>query len=123
MIENKILDAYLAIFIFIAIAVLISLIILILPRLLAKFKPGRSKLSSYECGFDPISDSHNKFDIKFYLIAILFIIFDLEVAFLIPWAVRFKHLSSLSFWSMMFFILILAIGFVYEWKKEALELG
>jgi NADH-quinone oxidoreductase subunit A len=123
MIENKILYSYVPIFIFITIATLISLIILVLPRLLANFKPQKAKLSSYECGFDPITESNTKFDIKFYLIAILFIIFDLEVAFLIPWAVRFKNIGTVGFWSMMFFIFILLIGFIYEWKKGALELN
>ena len=110
------------IFTVISFAVFLSLVVIVLPKFFANFKPQKSKLSSYECGFEPFGDSHKKFDVRFYLIAILFIIFDLEIAFLIPWAVRFKHVEALSFWSMMFFIFILIIGFIYEWKKGALEL-
>jgi NADH-quinone oxidoreductase subunit A len=121
--EEKIFGDYSRILIFIIVAISLSIIILMLPRLFTKPKPQKAKLSSYECGFEPLSSSGNKFDIKFYLIAILFIIFDLEVAFLIPWAVRFKKLTNLGFWSMIFFIFILAIGFIYEWKKGALELN
>ncbi len=115
-------EDFLGIFVFILVAVTLSLIILVLPKLFAKSRPQKAKLSSYECGFEPFDEPRNKFDVKFYLIAILFIIFDLEVAFLIPWAVRFKYLSNAAFWSMMFFVFILAIGFIYEWKKGALEL-
>jgi NADH-quinone oxidoreductase subunit A len=119
--ETNFLTNYSRIFIFVIVAIILSVIILLLPRFFAKFKPQKAKLSSYECGFEPLSESGNKFDVRFYLIAILFIIFDLEVAFLIPWAVYFKKLSSLGFCSMLLFIFILAIGFIYEWKKGALE--
>jgi NADH-quinone oxidoreductase subunit A len=119
---TQFLEGYLAIFIFIAIALVMSLVIIILPQFLAKAKPQRAKLSAYECGFEPIEEGLQKFDIRFYLIAILFIIFDLEVAFLIPWAVTFKKLTALSFWSMMAFILVLTIGFIYEWQTKALDL-
>jgi NADH-quinone oxidoreductase subunit A len=122
MLADEFLSKYLMIFTVISFAVILSLLVIVLPRFLANFKPQKSKLSSYECGFEPFEDSHKKFDVKFYVVAILFIIFDLEIAFLIPWAHRFKHIGALSFWSMMFFIFILIIGFVYEWKKGALEL-
>ena len=122
MLSEQFLKEYSMIFTVISFAVLLSLIVIILPKFFANFKPQKSKLSSYECGFEPFEDSHKKFDVRFYVIAILFIIFDLEIAFLIPWAVRFKYIGTLSFWSMMFFIFILIIGFIYEWKKGALEL-
>ncbi len=84
-------------------------------------RPDAEKLSAYECGFEAFGDARNKFDVRFYLVAILFIIFDLEVAFLFPWAVSFSGLGMLGFWSMMVFLALLTIGFVYEWKKGALE--
>ena len=122
MIPDIFFNNYLAIFIFITIAIFLSLIIIVLPTFMAKAKPEKAKLSPYECGFEPIDTSSKTFDVRFYLIAILFIIFDLEVTFLIPWALHFKYIDSLGFWSMMFFIFILTIGFIYEWKKGALEL-
>jgi NADH-quinone oxidoreductase subunit A len=79
------------------------------------------KLSAYECGFDPFEDARNTFDVRFYLVAILFIIFDLEVAFMLPWSVQLASLSSVGFWSMMVFLVLLTVGFVYEWRKGALE--
>ena len=84
-------------------------------------KPDKEKLSPYECGFEPFHDARSKFDIRFYLVALLFIIFDLEVAFLFPWAVSLKSIGLTGFFSMMFFLLVLTIGFIYEWKKGALE--
>nr|YP_009227144.1 NADH dehydrogense subunit 3 [Welwitschia mirabilis]AMA20999.1 NADH dehydrogense subunit 3 [Welwitschia mirabilis]QXE44337.1 NADH dehydrogenase subunit 3 [Welwitschia mirabilis] len=80
-----------------------------------------SKLSAYECGFDPFGDARSRFDIRFYLVSILFIIFDLEVTFLFPWAVSLNKIDLFGFWSMMVFLLILTIGFIYEWKKGALD--
>jgi NADH-quinone oxidoreductase subunit A len=112
---------YLPIICFFAIAVILASFITILPYFLATNKPQKNKLSSYECGFDPFDDSRSKFDIRFYLVAILFIIFDLEVAFLIPWALNLKAIGAVGFWSMMIFLFILGIGFIYEWKKGALE--
>jgi len=79
------------------------------------------KLSAYECGFDPFEDARNTFDVRFYLVAILFIIFDLEVAFMLPWSVQLADLSAVGFWSMMIFLILLTVGFVYEWRKGALE--
>ena len=89
--------------------------------LIGKQLPDSEKLSPYECGFAPFEDSRMKFDVRYYLVAILFIIFDLEIAFLFPWAVAFKDISMLAFWSMMAFLAVLTIGFAYEWKKGALE--
>jgi NADH-quinone oxidoreductase subunit A len=92
-----------------------------LPKLLATHKPQRDKLSTYECGFEPFGDAKSKFDVRFYLVAILFIIFDLEITFLIPWAVSLRKIGLVGFYSMMVFLGVLTIGFLYEWKKGALE--
>ncbi len=122
MLQNvEFLQEYLPIAIFFAIALALALIIVILPRLLAQANPTRDKLKSYECGFDPFGDARSKFDVRFYLVAILFIIFDLEVTFLIPWAVALKKIGHFGFWSMMVFLLVLTVGFIYEWKKGALD--
>ncbi len=112
---------YLAIAVFFGIATFLSIVVVILPKLLATEKPQKDKLSSYECGFDAFDDARRKFDIRFYLVAILFIIFDLEVAFLIPWAINLRSIGAFGFWSMMVFLLVLTAGFIYEWKKGALE--
>ena len=85
--------------------------------------PDPEKLSAYECGFEPFDDSRMEFDVRFYLVAILFIIFDLEIAFLFPWAISLGSLGALGFWSMMIFLAILTIGFIYEWKKGAFRVG
>lgn len=115
------LELYLPIVIFLGIAIVLSSILILLPFVLAKKKYDPSKLLPYECGFDPFSDARAKFDIKFYLVAILFIIFDLEVAFLFPWAISLKQIGWTGFWSMMVFLGILTVGFIYEWKKGALD--
>ena len=119
--NSEILLEYLPILVFFGIATFISLVVIILPKLLAKQNPQVNKLKSYECGFDAFDDARGKFDIRFYLVAILFIIFDLEVAFLIPWAINLKAIGMYGFWSMMVFLLVLTVGFIYEWKKGALE--
>ena len=119
--DTDFLVEYLPIAVFFGLATIISVIVTVLPKLLAKAKPQRDKLASYECGFDAFGDARGKFDIRFYLVAILFIIFDLEVAFLIPWAISLKSIGQLGFWSMMVFLLVLTVGFVYEWKKGALD--
>lgn len=119
--RHEFLQNYLPITVFFGIAVIISLVVIILPKILATEKPNKSKLTSYECGFDPFGDTRGQFDIRFYLVAILFIIFDLEVTFLIPWAVSLSKIGLLGFWSMMFFLFVLIIGFIYEWKKGALD--
>jgi len=115
------INDYLPVVIFIGVAAVIGLALLISPFLLAYQKPDPEKLSAYECGFNAFDDARMKFDVRFYLVAILFIIFDLEVAFLFPWAIVFGELGSFGFWSMMIFLGVLTIGFIYEWKKGALE--
>ena len=112
---------YLRIVIFIGVALAIGLALLIAPFLVAYQQPDPEKLSAYECGFAAFDDARMKFDVRFYLVAILFIIFDLEVAFLFPWAVAFKEVGWFGFWSMMIFLGVLTIGFIYEWRKGALE--
>ena len=118
---NELLLDYLPLVVFIAVAFGISLAILVAPFLLAYKQPDAEKLSAYECGFNAFDDARMKFDVRFYLVAILFIIFDLEVSFLFPWAVVFSDLGIYGFWSMMLFLAVLTIGFLYEWKKGALE--
>src|SRR6188768_1329283 len=118
---SGILQHYLPLVVFIGVAGLIGLALLIAPFLLAFQQPDPEKLSAYECGFNAFDDARMKFDVRFYLVAILFIIFDLEVAFLFPWAVAFGKLGATGFWSMMVFLAVLTIGFAYEWKKGALE--
>jgi NADH-quinone oxidoreductase subunit A len=118
---NALLQDYLPLVVFIAVALVIGLALLIAPFLVAFKQPDPEKLSAYECGFNAFDDARMKFDVRFYLVAILFIIFDLEVAFLFPWAVAFKQVGVFGFWSMMIFLGVLTIGFIYEWKKGALE--
>lgn len=121
MLMSELLYNYLPIFIFLVIAIFISSLMLIIPFVTAPNKPDAEKLSVYECGFSPFGDARSKFDIKFYLVAILFLIFDLEIAFLFPWAITLGKLGTLGFVSMMVFLLIITIGFIYEWAKGALE--
>lgn len=118
---DALLQGYLPIIIFIGIALVIGTALLIAPFAVAYKAPDVEKLSAYECGFNAFDDARMKFDVRFYLVAILFIIFDLEVAFLFPWAAAFKHVGWFGFWSMMIFLAVLTIGFIYEWKKGALE--
>lgn len=115
------LNEYLPIAIFIGVALAISLALMVAPFLLAYKSPDSEKLSAYECGFNAFDDARMKFDVRFYLVSILFIIFDLEVAFLFPWAVAFKDVGVYGFWAMMVFLAVLTIGFIYEWRKGALE--
>ena len=115
------LNNYLTIIIFLAIALILSLGFLILNFAFSPKNPDPEKLSSYECGFEPFNDSRMEFDIRFYLVAILFIIFDLEIAFLFPWAITLGNIGLFGFFSMMLFLFILTIGFIYEWKKGALD--
>jgi NADH-quinone oxidoreductase subunit A len=112
---------YLPILIFLGIAVGMTVMILMASFMVARQRPDTEKLSPYECGFEPFEDTRGRFDVRYYLVAILFIIFDLEVAFLFPWAVSLGNIGLFGFWSMMFFLAILTIGFIYEWKKGALE--
>lgn len=118
---NELLNNWLPLGIFVALATVIAGVLLIAPFLVAFKAPDSEKLSAYECGFNAFDDARMKFDIRFYLVALLFIIFDLEVAFLFPWAVAFHRVGAAGFWSMMAFLTVLTIGFVYEWKKGALE--
>jgi len=115
------LKDYLSIIIFLFVAFGLSAGFIILNFLFSPKNPDPEKLSAYECGFEAFGDSRMEFDVRFYLVAILFIIFDLEIAFLFPWAISLGHLGALGFWSMMIFLLVLTIGFVYEWKKGALD--
>ena len=115
------LNNYLTIIIFLAIALILSLGFLVLNFAFSPKNPDPEKLSAYECGFEPFNDSRMEFDIRFYLVAILFIIFDLEIAFLFPWAITLGNLGLFGFFSMMLFLFILTIGFIYEWKKGALD--
>ena len=118
---QELLISYLPVLIFMGVALFIGMALLIAPFLLAYRRPDPEKLSAYECGFNAFDDARMKFDVRFYLVAILFIIFDLEVAFLFPWAVSFGNLGWFGFWSMTVFLGVLTIGFIYEWKKGALE--
>ena len=102
-------------------AAVLALVMAGIPFLVAPSRPDSEKLSAYECGFEAFDDSRGRFDVRFYLVAILFIIFDLEVAFLFPWAVSLREVGLFGFWSMMIFLTILTVGFLYEWKKGALE--
>ena len=118
---DELLREYLPILIFLIVAIGISVIMLAASFILAKQKPDSEKLSAYECGFEAFDDARSRFDVRFYLVAILFIIFDLEVAFLFPWAVAFGDIGLFGFWSMVIFLAVLTVGFVYEWRKGALE--
>ena len=115
------LKDYLSIIIFFVIALGLSCVFIILNYMLSPKNPDPEKLSAYECGFEPFNDSRMEFDVRFYLVAILFIIFDLEIAFLFPWAISLGNIGLLGFLSMMIFLFILTIGFIYEWKKGALD--
>ena len=112
---------YLPILMFIAVAVGLGLLLILAAFILAVRHPDPEKLSAYECGFNAFDDARMKFDVRFYLVAILFIIFDLEIAFLFPWAISLGKIGFLGFISMMIFLFILTVGFVYEWKKGALD--
>jgi len=118
---SPLLQTYLPLVIFIVIAFVIAGVLLVVPFFIAPSKPDTEKLSAYECGFDAFDDARMKFDVRFYLVSLLFIIFDLEVAFLFPWAVAFKDVGLFGFWAMMVFLGVLTIGFIYEWRKGALE--
>ncbi len=112
---------YFPILVFIGIGIAIGLIAVMMGYMLGPRRPDKAKSSPYECGFDAFQDARLPFDVRFYLVAILFIIFDLETAFLFPWAVVLRHVGWLGFWSMMVFLAVLVVGFIYEWKRGALE--
>lgn len=118
---DALLREYLPVVIFLGLAIAIGLVLLLAAIIVAVRNPDAEKTSAYECGFNAFDDARMKFDVRFYLVAILFIIFDLEVAFLFPWAVSFQHVGELGFWSMLVFLAVLTVGFAYEWKKGALE--
>ena len=118
---DSLLREYLPILIFIGVASALAIVIVLASFVAARQNPDAEKLSPYECGFEPFSDARSKFDVRFYLVSILFIIFDLEVAFLFPWAVTLGRIGLFGFWSMIVFLGVLTVGFIYEWKKGALE--
>jgi len=118
---QELLIEYLPILVFLGIAIGMSSLFILASWLVGQQYPDKEKNSPYECGFEPFSDSRGKFDVRFYLVAILFIIFDLEVAFLFPWAISLGEIGVFGFWSMISFLSVLTIGFIYEWKKGALD--
>ena len=118
---DDLLRDYLPILIFLGLAVGLGVVLMLSAAIIAIRRPDPEKVSAYECGFNAFDDARMKFDVRFYLVSILFIIFDLEVAFLFPWAVAFGEISMTAFWSMMVFLGVLTVGFAYEWKKGALE--
>jgi NADH-quinone oxidoreductase subunit A len=115
------LSNYVPLLIFLVVGALLGSLLLFLGRVLAPNRPDKEKLSPYECGFEAFEDSRMKFDVRYYLVAILFIIFDLEIAFLFPWAIVLDSIGVFGFWAMMLFLAILVVGFIYEWMKGALE--
>ena len=118
---EALLIEYLPILIFIGIAIALAVVMVAASYIIARQRPDSEKVSAYECGFEAFDDARSRFDVRFYLVAILFIIFDLEVAFLFPWAISLGEIGVFGFWSMVVFLGILTIGFIYEWKKGALE--
>ena len=118
---DDLLLEYLPILVFLGIALGLGIILLLAAAVIAIRNPDPEKVSAYECGFNAFDDARMKFDVRFYLVSILFIIFDLEIAFLFPWAVAFQDISMIGFWSMIVFLAVLTVGFAYEWKKGALE--
>ncbi len=121
MASEELLIEYLPILLFLVIAAGLSAMMVLASLIVGKRNPDKDKLSAYECGFDAFDDARSKFDVRFYLVAILFIIFDLEIAFLFPWAISLGEIGLFGFWSMMVFLGILTVGFIYEWKKGALD--
>ena len=119
--QPSLLAEYLPILIFLGIAIVFAAGAVIASYVVGPHQPDVEKLAAYEGGFDAFADARSKFDVRFYLVSILFIIFDLEVAFLFPWAVTLGDIGMFGFWSMMIFLAILTVGFIYEWKKGALE--
>ncbi|MBM3488837.1 MAG: NADH-quinone oxidoreductase subunit A [Alphaproteobacteria bacterium] len=118
---DGLLREYLPILMFLGVAIAIAAAMLVASLVAARQRPDPEKLSAYECGFEAFGDARRQFDVRFYLVAILFIIFDLEVAFLFPWAITLADTGAYGFWSMMVFLAVLTLGFVYEWKMGALE--
>ena len=121
MASNEFLLEYLPILLFILISVGVSIAMIAGSVLAGRQNPDSEKNSAYECGFEPFTDARNKFDVRFYLVCLLFIIFDLEIAFLFPWAISLGEIGMFGFWSMIVFLGVLTVGFIYEWKKGALD--
>jgi len=115
------LENYLPVLLFILVGVAVGIGPLVVGKLLGPSRPDAEKLSPYECGFEPFEDARMKFDVRYYLVAILFILFDLEIAFFFPWAIVLQEIGWFGFWAMMVFLGILVAGFIYEWKKGALD--
>ncbi|MBI2969136.1 MAG: NADH-quinone oxidoreductase subunit A [Gammaproteobacteria bacterium] len=115
------LQNYLPILIFLCIGLLLGVALLVVGRVLGPNRPDAEKQSPYECGFEAFEDARMQFDVRYYLIAILFIIFDLEIAFFFPWAIALREIGMVGFWAMMIFLAVLVVGFIYEWRKGALE--
>ena len=118
---DNLLQDYLPVLIFFGMASALALVLILAAAVIAVRNPDPEKVSAYECGFNAFDDARMKFDVRFYLVSILFIIFDLEVAFLFPWSVNFAALTDVAFWSMIAFLGVLTVGFAYEWRKGALE--
>ena len=118
---DAMLREYLPIMLFLGVAAGLAIAALAASYIVARQRPDPEKVSAYECGFDPFDDARRQFDVRFYLVAMLFIIFDLEIAFLFPWAISLGSIGMFGFWSMMVFLGVLTVGFIYEWKKGALE--
>jgi NADH-quinone oxidoreductase subunit A len=118
---TALLTEYLPIIIFLGVATGLAIMMVLTSFIVARQRPDAEKNSAYECGFEPFTDARSKFDVRFYLVSILFIIFDLEIAFLFPWAITLGKIGFYGFWSMMVFLGVLTIGFVYEWRKGALD--
>ena len=118
---SELMVSYLPIVVFLAVAIGLASIIVLASLIVSKQKPDPEKNSAYECGFEPFGDARSKFDVRFYLVSILFIIFDLEVAFLFPWAITLGNTGVYGFWSMVVFLAVLTVGFIYEWRTGALE--
>ncbi len=118
---SALLVNYFPIVVFLGIAIGLATVIVIASLIVAQQNPDKEKNSAYECGFEPFGDARSKFDVRFYLVSILFIIFDLEVAFLFPWAITLGDIGVYGFWSMMVFLIVLTVGFIYEWRKGALD--
>jgi len=114
-------NTYNGIYLFIILSIVLSTVIILVSYILSYQKQDNEKISAYECGFSPFDDARSKFDVKFYLVSILFIIFDIEVSYLFPWVISLPNIGSLGFWSMVFFFFILTIGFIYEWMEGALD--
>lgn len=115
------IDTYLPVFLFVVVGALLGTALLLAGAVIGPNRPDEAKLTPYECGFDAFEDARMKFDVRYYLIAILFILFDLEIAFLFPWAMANGQLGMFGFWTAMIFLAVLVVGFIYEWKKGALD--